>query len=192
MVKRSKSVALTVKEPEVTHKNPDEYIDFTSALIRYGLLMSAKAKNGGKLLTDGMDKLYGIDGQSIDLTSQQVQYLNMRMDGLSTKQVCKSLQLDPALPMLWEEESEKNSLYYCCLTALETLKAKDLEDIVLEKAMTDNDWRRDTVRMFALKRFMPEYRENSPSVTSAVQVNISVANQPFEVVTETKEISDVD
>jgi hypothetical protein len=144
------------------------------------------------LLTDGMDKLYGIDGQSIDLTSQQVQYLNMRMDGLSTKQVCKSLQLDPALPMLWEEESEKNSLYYCCLTALETLKAKDLEDIVLEKAMTDNDWRRDTVRMFALKRFMPEYRENSPSVTSAVQVNISVANQPFEVVTETKEISDVD
>lgn len=187
--KKTTGKELAVVEPEVTRKNPEDYIDYTSALVRLGVYMSNKAKNGNKSITDGTEEsLYGIEQQAMELTSQQVQYLNMRMDGLSTKDACKSLQLDMAMPLLWETTADKDGVYACCLTVLEQIKAKQLEDFVIDKAMVDGDWRRDTVRMFVMKRFLPEYRENAPQAVSAVQVNISVANQPFEVVTETKSV----
>lgn len=184
---------LAVREPEVTWKNPEEYVDFTSALIQLGVFMSNKAKNNGKAIASGTDdSMYGIENQAMELTSQQVQYLNMRMDGLSTRDACKGLQLDMAMPLLWEETADKDGVYSCCLKVLEQVKAKQLEDFVIDKAMVDSNWRRDTVRMFVMKRFMPEYRENAAQVTGAVQVNISVANQPFEVVTETKIVENGD
>lgn len=187
---RVKKTEIAIKEPEVTWKDPDSYIDYTSSLIRLGVFMSNKAKSNGKAITDGVDALYGVEGQSLDLSSQQVQYLNMLMDGMSTKDACKSLQLDRATPILWEETAEKDSVYNCCLTILQQIKANDIEDKVIDVSLYDNDWRRDTARMFVMKRFKPEYRENAPVTTNAVQVNISVANQPFEVITETKIIND--
>ena len=195
MVKRGRKpkTELAVIEPEVTHKNPDEYIDFTSSLIRLGMFMSNKAKSNGKSITDGMDALYGIDEQSIDLTSQQVQYLNMLMDGMSTRDVCKGLQLDQATPMLWEETCDKDGVYSCCLSILQQIRAKELEEKFIDVALKDPDWRRDTARMFVMKRFMPEYRENSQTGgANIVQLNISVGDRPFEVITDTKVIPNED
>jgi len=192
-VKKTVNKELAVQEPEVTWKNPEEYVDFTSALIQLGVFMSNKAKNNGKAIASGTDDaMYGIENQAMELTSQQVQYLNMRMDGLSTKDACKGLQLDMAMPLLWEETADKDGVYACCLKVLEQITAKHLEESVINAALKDPDWRRDTARFFVMKRFMPEYRENAPQSTSAVQVNISVANQPFEVVTETKIVENTD
>ena len=191
MVKRkgNKSVEMVVVKQEPKWKDADSYIDYTSSLIQYGILMSNKAKNGGKAITDGMDALYGIDGQAIDLTSQQVQYLNMVMDGITAKKACDFLGLSHATPLLWLEISDEDSVYSFCLKAIENMKAKELEEKVMEKALTDDDWRRDTVRMFVLKRFMPEYRDNSQTNgNTMVQFNVNVAGKNFEVQTDTKVI----
>lgn len=187
---RKPKTEIAIKEPEVTWKDPDSYIDYTSSLIRLGVFMSNKAKSNGKAITDGVDALYGVEGQSLDLSSQQVQYLNMLMDGMTIKEACTNLQLDRATPMLWEKVADKDSVYACCLSIIQQIKAEELEERVIDISLTDKDWRRDTARMFVMKRFMPEYRENAPVTTNAVQVNISVANQPFEVITETKIIND--
>lgn len=179
--------ALAVKEPEVTWKNPDEYIDFTSSLIRYGILMSAKAKNDGKLLESGTDDVYSIDNVDIGLSSRQVQYLNMLMDGISSKDACVGLQLDTAQPLLWEEEAGKNSVYCCCLDALNQIRAKSLEEKVIEKAIKDD--KADILKMFVLKRWMPEYRDNAQTQGATIaQFNISIGDKDFKIETDTSKL----
>jgi len=188
--KKDADVEIALKEPEVSH-NPEDYVDYTSALIRYGMLIHEKRKNNGKILKSGLDEVYGVNGEPVEITSQQVVYLNMRMSGLSTKDACKALEIDTMQPMLWEEECDKNSVYVCCVEALRKLEASMLEDKLWAKAI--NDSRADAVALACLKARMPEYKENAPVVgVNMVQVNITVENQPYVVDTGVTPLERVD
>lgn len=181
-----KKTEIAVIEPKV-YKSAEEYADYTSALIRYGLLMYQRSLNKDqKLLTGEMiDDLYQIGGDlSIALTPQQVQYLNMRMDGISTKKSCELLKIDQAYPLLWEEEGEKNSVYRFCVEALRLIQAKQAEDVVWDKAINEG---KELMLMFAVKSRLDEYKDNAKATgANVVQVNISVDKEPFVVDTNTK------
>ena len=188
--KKDTGTELAVKEPEVS-RNPEDYIDFTSSLIRYGMLMHEKRMNNGKVLKSGLDEVYSVDNEPPDITSQQVIYLNMRMSGLSTRDACKAMGIDTMQPMLWEEECDKTSIYGCCVEALRKLEASILEDKLWSKAI--NDSRADNVALACLKARMPEYKENAPVAgVSMVQVNITVENQPYVVDTGVSPLERVD
>lgn len=182
----TKKTEIAVIEPKV-YKSAEEYADYTSALIRYGLLMYQRSLNKDqKLLTgDVIDDLYSISGGlTVNLTSEQVKYLNMRMDGISTKRACELLFIDQAYPLLWEEEGEKNSVYKFCVEALRLIQAKQAEDVVWDKAINEG---KELMLMFAVKSRLDEYKDNAKSTgANVVQVNISVDKEPFVVDTNSK------
>ena len=160
---------------------PEDYCDYGSALIQYG---SIKWQKANKMLCDGGEG----SKESLPLSLEQVQYLNMRMAGISMADACKALKISPAMPMLWEEEGEKSSLFSCCVDAIKRKQAVMLEDNMWETAMVDNSSRRDIMKMFLIKPRMPEYKENSPSAVVPVQVNISIDGQPY--VADTKMVGE--
>ena len=151
---------------------PEDYCDYGSALIQYG---SIKWQKANKMLGDGGEGLK----ESLPLSLEQVQYLNMRMAGISMADACKALKILPDTLILWEEESEKGSLFSYCAEAIKRKQALLLEDSMWETAMQDNSSRRDIMKMFLIKPRMPEYKENSPSAVVPVQVNISIDGQPY-------------
>jgi hypothetical protein len=170
---------LTVKE-SVEQKPIEDYVDYTSALIRYGLLMYYKTKGDIKELTGEVDKTFDIYKEPIDLSSTQVQYLNMRMDNISTSKACDSLKIERAAPMLWEVEKGAKSVYGFCLEALKRLQAVDLEDQLWEKSIDDPSFCKGNVAMFNLKSRMPEYRENAVNTgNNVVQVNLTVGDKSY-------------
>ena len=180
-VKVTKSLA--VIRP-VVERPTEEYYDYTTALIRYGLLMFRKTQGDTKLLEGEVDSLYDAP---IPLTGEQVGYLNMRMQGLSMKNSCQLLKIDMAYPLLWEEELGIKSVYGFCLEAVKRTQAINLEDVVWDKAMTDDS--KGLMAMFALKSRMSEYKDNAPANNNtAVQVNISVNGNKYVVDTDVVDI----
>lgn len=163
---------------------PEDYSDYGSALIQYGLLVWQK--DGQKLLADGSDGESAVS-VPVPLSLVQVQYLNMRMAGITAKDACKALSIGAMTPMLWEEESGKDSLYAKCMDAFKTMQARQAEDMIWDATINDGSPKRDILRMFAMKARMPEYRENASNVTAPVLVNITVDGNPFVVDTSIKE-----
>lgn len=155
---------------------PEDYADAGSALIVYGQLNAVK---GGKCI-----------GEASSLDIVQIQYLNMRMAGLGLAEVCKALRIDTAVPMLWEEQQGKDSVYAHCIGAIRRKQALLLEDSMWESAVTDGRPSRDAMRMSLLSSRMPEYKPNAPSVIVPVQVNISIDKEPYSVTTGLEEGAD--
>jgi hypothetical protein len=153
---------------------PEDYADYNSALIQFGKILWQK---NNKMLIDGGEG----SKESLPLSLVQIQYLNMRMVGLSRTDACKALGISSASPMLWEEESGKTSLYCCCVDAIKRKQADELEDNMWDTAMNDSSSRRDIMKMFLIKPRKPEYKENSTMVNVPVQVNISVDREPYVV-----------
>jgi hypothetical protein len=143
---------------------PEDYADAGSAVIRYGQIAAARANK---------------EVSALDVA--QVKYLNMRMAGVGLAETCKALQIDAAVPMLWEEESGKDGLFSYCVAAIRRKQALLLEDSMWEQAIADSRSSRDTMRMHLLDSRMPEYKANAPTVTVPVQVNIKIDGQPFMV-----------
>lgn len=191
MARKAKTTESKLAVVQPAYKPPEDYVDYTSALIRYGLLMHEKHGNmDRKALDSGIDELYGLGGKSIDLSVVQVQYLNMRMAGMSTVQACKALEIDLASPLFWEEDSGKGSLYNCCVDALRRLEAIKAEDVTWYMAI--NNPNSNLERMFAIKSRLPEYRDNATSGgKTIVAVEISLGDKPFKIVTDTKNVGDI-
>lgn len=171
MAKVSKKVELApLEKPSMM---PEDYADAGSALIRYGQLSAVK---GGKLLGEG---------DSLELV--QIQYLNMRMAGISLVDACKALMLDCAVPMLWEEEQGKDSVYAHCINAIRRKQALVLEDSMWDSAVSDTRPSRDAMRTALLRARMPEYKDNAPAVQVPVQVNISINREPYAIDVSTED-----
>ena len=174
MAKVSKKVELApMDKPSLM---PEDYADCGSALLRYGQLSAEKS---GKLL-----------GDATKLSTVQVQYLNMRMAGLSLVDTCKALCIDTAVPMLWEEEEGKEGVYAHCIAAIRRKQALMLEDSMWQDAVTDSRPSRDAMRMSLIRARMPEYKDNAPSVVMPVQVNISIDREPYAIDTGVTEVID--
>ena len=164
-----KSELIPMERPSLL---PEDYADAGSAVIQFGRLSAAK---GAKQLSDG--------GKAVisELLPLQVQYVNMRMAGLGLAETCKALSIDCAVPMLWEEEQGKDSVYMHCISAIRKKQALVLEDGMWDSATTDSRPSRDAMRLALIRSRMPEYRENSPTVTMPVQVNISIDREPYAI-----------
>jgi hypothetical protein len=185
MPRVSKKVSqIAVIEP--VKVNPDEYADFTSALIRYGLLIRAKRNNDTKLL-ESPDGVYDVSN-NIDLTAQQVKYLNMKISGLTASKICKTLNIDMASALLWEEEGGKNSLFNCCMEAIKTIQARNAEDALWDTIERNPESCKGNLIMYATKARLPEYRENAPMVNIMSKVSINIEGQPYKVVADTNVI----
>jgi hypothetical protein len=183
MPRVSKKVSqIAVIEPE--RVNPDEYADFTSALIRYGLLLRSKRNDDTKRL-EAPDDLYDASN-NIDLTVEQVKFLNMKMAGLTTTDICKKLNISMASSLLWEEEGGKNSLFNCCMEAIKTIQARTAEDALWSTIEKNPESCKGNLIMYATKARLPEYRENAPTVNVASRVIIEIEGQTYKVVEDTQ------
>jgi hypothetical protein len=154
---------------------PEDYLDYSSTLIQLGVLMLEKSlRDDKKLLGEGVVE------PAIELMSEQVQYLNMRMKGIRIADCCKALKIDISAPMLWEEQYDKNSVYAYCIDIIRKSQALMLEDTVWNDAINNDS--KDLLKMFALKSRMPEYKDNAVGGGQGVViVNLKVDNQPYSV-----------
>jgi hypothetical protein len=103
------------------------------------------------------------------------------MAGLGLAEVCKALRIDTAVPMLWEEQHGKDSVYAHCINAIRRKQALLLEDSMWESAVTDGRSCRDAMRISLLRSRMPEYKDNAPNIIVPVQVKFSINNEPYVV-----------
>lgn len=177
--------------------DPAMYSDFGSSLIRFGVLMMEKKnqEDGTKKLESGectalvpttsMEGFYDFGlGLQSNLSLQQVQFLNMRMAGISNLDACMAIGVDMATPMLWAEENGLDSVYGCCLDAIRKAEATVAEDVVWDRAIRGN---KDLLLMFAVKSRLPEYRDNQPIQNQQiVKLDLRVNGETFKVVTETE------
>jgi len=152
---------------------PDDFSDAGSAVIRFAQLSAGKSQ---KTLSDGCS-----GNVPAVLDEKQVQYVNMRISGIGLVEACKALSIDAAVPMLWEEECGKDSVFAHCVAAIKRKQALVLEDSMWEQATTDGRSSRDSMRIALLNARMPEYRPNAPAITVPVQVNISIEREPYSI-----------
>lgn len=150
---------------------PEDYADYGSALIQFGNIMWQK---NNKMLSDGGEGTK----ESLPLSLVQVQYLNMRMAGITMLEACKALKISPAYPLLWEEGEEKN-LYCYCVDAIKQIQARAAEDSLWGTVSKDPESCKGNLIMFGMKSRMPEYKDNAPTTTVPIQVNLTVDGIPY-------------
>lgn len=153
---------------DTVSKNPADYLDYGSALIQYGMVEHEISLSKKKSMVDGeivleseetqMAAFYG-EAPAIDLSIEQVQYLNMRSVGLSTFAACTLLGLSMAQPLLWDKQEPAGSTYKHCIDAIKEMQTILAEDVIWEKAIYN---RNDLMLMFGVKSRRPEYRDNQP------------------------------
>jgi hypothetical protein len=165
----------------------EDYFNSESELIKYALLMMSKSADQ-KRITDGEDS--NADSNSLMVLSRpQIGYLNMRMEGVPLRKICEVLNVPPITFKLWKEQAGENSLYHACLDAIDEINADMAEDITRDEAQTNRKAKEE--RMFYIKRWKQEYRENyQGSGANVVQVNITVDDKPYTVNVNTKEVND--
>jgi len=172
-----------------------------SPIIKLGRLMAQKAsievKDAPRLESSKKTSLIeesALKAWEKPLESDMVLYLNARASGATTKEACEILGFDRTLPMLWQEEAEKDGVYVQCLKAIDDMRTQDLDDVMWKQAMEDQA--SAILKMFAIKSRRDEYKDNAPP-QAAVQTNIHVSIKdslgnirPFTVDTTIREIGD--
>lgn len=145
---------------------PQDYADANAGIILLGIDLCIKNRKGQDtdvLLPDPV----------------QVQYINMRTAGMTQKEACTKLQIDRAMPMLWEEAGAKDSVYVQCVRIIKRIEAEDLESVVWRRATTVAS--ASLERMFALKSRMSEYKDNAPAAAFRPQVRITIGGKNYDV-----------
>ena len=105
------------------------------------------------------------------LTCAQGLYLIGLMHGLSPFRILDILKLSKMCPALWGKMG--STAYKEALEAVKMTMAEQLESIVLQNAM--NNPSAAIERMFAIKAWMPKYRDNAPLPSApAVTIRISI------------------
>jgi len=138
-----------------------------SAIIQCGRLMARKAKTGNNLLPSGKEEIAVIE----ELTLLQKNYIDFIAFGRSSIDACMELNIDPFLPILWEESADKDSVYMQCLNLIKRKQADNLEDVVWKEAIKNP--KSTILKMFALKARKDEYKDNAMPQTN-LQTNIQV------------------
>ena len=156
---------------------PEDYADAGTGILMLAIALSAKARAGK-------------DEQSVAVPDQvQIQYVNMRAAGMTQAEACKLLGIDRAMPMLWEEVSDKDSVYAQCVRIIKRIEAENLEAVVWRRATTVAS--ASLERMFALKSRMSEYKDNAPAATFKPQIRITIGGKNFDTAANLKEVVDV-
>lgn len=181
----AKPKARTETAVDVPQPEQIDYADCNSDLLRFGLL-KWKKQNEQKLLGSGDKPAITGDNELIPLDIKQVQYLNMKMQGVPLKDICTALQITPATPAFWKEKEGADSLYGICVEAIDQIQADMAEDITRDEAQTNR--KANLERMFYIKRWKPEYRDNFAGTgANLVQLNITIGDKPFTVDVTTKD-----
>lgn len=152
---------------------PEDYVDRSSALIQLGSMMWQK---NNKMLTDGGEG----SSESLPLSLEQVQYLNMLINGIEMEDACRALKISIAQPILWEKENDGESLFKYCSDAIMEIGASRVEKKMWNKIMQDPESCKGNLLMFGMKAFMEKYRDNAPVTNVPVQVNISIDGQAYQ------------
>lgn len=148
---------------------PEDYADKGTSVIKYGLLMALKMRDGKATIED----------LAMELTMAQAQYLNMRANGVMSRDACKALGIEQTMPLLWQAESEQDSVFMQCIDGLKKLEADTVEEIVWQRAMGMGGAVAE--RQMAIKARKPEYRDNfQTQVNMITQVRITRNGEEFD------------
>ena len=112
-----------------------------------------------------------------NLSCAQGLYLIGLMHYLSPYQVLDILKLSKICPAIWAKNG--STAYKEALDAIKSMKAEQLESIVLQNAL-DNP-AAGPERMFAIKAWMPKYRDNAPMPSApSISIRITIDGQEID------------
>jgi hypothetical protein len=152
---------------ETMSKEPEDYANKNTGIILYGRVMAKKlnAKN-----EDGIS----------ELSMQQAQYLNMLSAGFTGVEACELLKMDKVMPMIWEEEEEKGSIYNQCLAVIKRMEADEAEQLMWRKIRKDPN--AVTERLAGLAARKAEYKPNAQGQQQVLTaIHVQVGDRDFDV-----------
>jgi hypothetical protein len=111
------------------------------------------------------------------LTCAQGLYLIGLVHGLTPFKILDILKISRICPALWGKTG--STAYKESLQAIKTMQAEQAEALMLENAVNNPSAGLD--RMFVVKAFKPEYRDNAPLPSApAVAISITIDGQPID------------
>jgi len=128
------------------------------------------------------DKYLSPVNQSADtddekLTCAQGLYLIGLTHGLTPFRILDILKISRICPALWGKTG--STAYKESLRAIKEMQAEQAEALILENAVNNPSAGLD--RMFVIKAFKPEYRDNAPLPSApAVAISITIDGQPID------------
>jgi len=153
---------IEVEEAELVERSRGR----ATGIILYG---EAEARKG---LKEGESEI-GV------LSEEQVQWLNLRAHGLTSKQACSLLGTDNSLPLFWEAGGNSGDLFHCCLAGVKRIEADNLEDDIWQKAIIGTGGSEE--RRFALKGRKPEYKDSYQGGGDVVtQLKVTINGEEFD------------
>ena len=111
------------------------------------------------------------------LTCAQGLYLIGLVHGLLPFKILDILKISRICPALWGKTG--STAYKESLRAIKEMQAEQAEALILENAVNNPSAGLD--RMFVIKAFKPEYRDNAPLPSApAVAISITIDGQPID------------
>jgi hypothetical protein len=117
------------------------------------------------------------DDEENKLTCAQGLYLIGLTHGLTPYRVLDMLKISRMCPAMWSRKG--STAYKESLRAIKEMQAEQAEALILENAVNNPSAGLD--RMFVIKAFKPEYRDNAPLPSApAVAISITIDGQPID------------
>jgi hypothetical protein len=117
------------------------------------------------------------DPEDSKLTCAQGLYLIGLVHGLMPFRILDILKISRICPALWGKTG--STAYKESLQAIKSMQAEQAEALILENAVNNPSAGLD--RMFVVKAYKPEYRDNAPLPSAAaVAISITIDGQPID------------
>lgn len=129
--------------------------------------------------SDSSDIMLVSDGSPVEvkMSLAQTLYLLGLMYQLKPFEILDRLHLAKICPALWAKSN--NKVYSDNLEAIKTMNAEQLESMVMSQAL--NNPNANIERMFAVKAWIPRYRDNAPlPAAPSVVIRVTIDGQPID------------
>lgn len=146
----------------------EDFLTYDTSILQYAERKHIAAMSKVPALPSGESAPVCLAREMLDV---QVQYLNMLGAGIPSARACQALQLSPVTPVVWLEESDKDSIYFHGISIIKKMQADLLEDEVWNEALSNP--KATILKMFALKARKDEYKDNASPVNN-IETNIFV------------------